>query len=299
MTNEPQNLISLIDSLRLRIEQLEKSDEAQKNRATKKRRLTLAFAAVGCLLSAGAGWTMSSSGLNLTQYMEFSDAPVNSPPLGTGVRWGRFDTPNAGVGGTTQILSMIAEGQETNSFLWPLYIQLSGTNQPNATALTSQSVGAYVRAVQRSSGSPWLAGYHSEIAHGMTSWEGQPTATNGTSILYNGEMTTTTDAGTTIGINIQNTSHSTHPADDAIRIQPGPMDWQNGIHFGSGGLGNIGINFDSASYLMGLDLANNSLRMNADQKIIMDQSGSVFLRFNSSTQRVEVVRNYNQVVASW
>lgn len=45
-------------------------------------------------------------------------------------------------------------------------------------------------------------------------------------------------------------------------------------------------------------LTDNSLRVNANQKIVPERFGTVFLRYNSSTSQVEIVKN-NIVVASW
>ncbi|MBB6368166.1 hypothetical protein FHR56_003331 [Xanthomonas sacchari] len=285
-------------SLMARVERLEQQLQAKDQRlrrAVTVNRVLLFGVAALVVASAGA---ITSVGEQLSQYMDFSSTPVSTPALDTSVRWGRRDASNVGPGYTNEILSLISESDQQNSFSWPLYIQLNATKHPNATQDSSQSVGATVRAFQRSTGSPWLAGFHSELFHGYDGIAGQNVATHGTSILFNGELTSYTNGGSTIGLNLLNTPGSSTAGTHAIQIQPGTRGWQNGIHFDSGALGNIGINFDQSNYNMGIDLGDNSLRMNANQRIILEKYGSVYLRYNSTSDKVELVKK-GSVVASW
>jgi hypothetical protein len=235
-----------------------------------------------------------------------SSSTVAFPPLDSFVTWARRDASSDTANHTTEILSLIGEGNKRTSYLWPLYIELRGTSDNGATMKSSQSVGATVRALVRSTGTPWTAGFHSEIAHGNDSLDG-PNAipTNGTSILMNGEMRSYSSGGETIGVNLQcvyTNSHSKN-CNHAINIQAGSATtvWQNGLHFDSSGsyiTGNVGINFDQAHYKLGLDLADNSLRLNANQKIFLDRSGTVFVWYNSTSGKIEFVR-HGSVVASF
>lgn len=264
------------------------------------RRIRRAGIAGAVLLTgtAVAGTIVYTSGATLQQYMQYQSS-VTPPPLDSMVTWGRTDVPGATQGSTSELLSLISDGSQTNSFMWPLYIELRGTTSGDATMPTSQSVGATVRSVVRSAGSPWTAGYHSELAHGRTDWASGPlVATQGTSILFNGEMRSFSTGGNTIGLNLQcvYTDSTSQHCDNGINIQTGAATtyWQNGIHFDSNGnyiSGNIGINFDQSHYNMGIDLADNSLRMNAGQKIIMEKNGTVYVWFNQVTGMVEVVKN--------
>jgi hypothetical protein len=272
------------------------------------RRTMVTIAAICAALAAGAALAelTTSHGLPLQQFMQFSAPHFTPPPLGTMVLWQRRDPPNLPQGDTNQILSLVQDASQKNSNSWPLYIQLSGTTDPGADISTSASVGSTVRAFNRSSGSPWLAGYHSEIYHGSTAIDalgGQQVETNGTSILYNGELISRSTHGRTIGLNLQNTIASTGSGVFAINIQStsDATGWQNGIHFedpAGGTAGNIGINFDAAHYNMGLDLADNSLRLNAGQKIYLEKTGAIYLSYNAKTQKVELVKS-GQTVASW
>lgn len=272
------------------------------------RLVMLASGLATCAAVAGsfaAGSFVEASRATLQQEMQY-ESNVSFPPLSSMVTWGRADEPNTPSGFTTELLSLIADGSQKNSFLWPLYIELRDTTSGSATMKSSQSVGATVRTIVRSTGSPWTAGFHSELAHGRTTWtDGTPVATKATSILFNGEMRSFAAGGETIGLNLQcvYTDSTSKHCDHGINIQGGSATtyWQDGIHFESFGgslAGDIGINFDQSHYNVGLDLGNNSLRLNAGQKIILDKTGNTFVRENPSTQAVEIVRN-GTVIASF
>jgi hypothetical protein len=247
--------------------------------------------------SFAAGAFVQSSRATLHQDMKY-ESEVSLPPLDSVVTWARVDDPNRAMGNTAELLSLIADGSQKNSFLWPLYIELRGTTSGDANMASSQSVGATVRTVVRSTGSPWTVGFHSEIAQGRSTWtDGAPVATKGTSILFNGEMRSFATGGRTIGVNLQcvYTDSTSQRCDTAINIQAGGATtyWQDGIHFESSGnvpAGNIGINFDKSQYKMGLDLADNSVRLNAGQKIFLDKDGAAYIWENPSTHAVEIVR---------
>jgi hypothetical protein len=264
-------------------------------------RATFAMLLVMLIAGAAFGHFADSPGEVLRQFMDFSTPHVTPPPLDTMVRWQRRDRENALLGQTNQIVSLIADASQQNSHTWPLYIQLAGTTNPNATLNSSQSVGSTVRGFNRSTGSPWMAGHHSEIYHGFTALDGQQVETQGTSILFNGEFTVRSAHGAAIGLNLQNTPLSTSPALHAINIQStsATANWQNGIHFeGSGTAGNTGINFDAAQYTLGINLADNSLRLNAGQKVMLDSTGNTYLWYNPAVAKVQVVRS-SVVVATW
>ena len=269
----------------------------------RRRTLQLLLTTLTCFIGVGAlfGHFADSAGAVLQQFMDYSTPHVTPPPLDTAIRWQRRDAVGAPVGYTNEILSLIAEADQRNSYTWPLYIQLAGTTDPTADQLTSQSVGATVRAFNRSTGSPWLAGYHSELHHGVGSVGGPAINTRGTSILFNGELISKSANGATIGVNVQNTPESTVPGTHAINIQSGSTTagWQNGLHFdGVGTAGNIGVNFDTAHYNLGLDLADNSMRLNAGQKIYLEKFNQVYLWYNPQVARIQLIKS-GIVVASW
>ena len=301
MSDSQKDLIASIRNLESRIESLELAASRQK--VGSRRNLTVAMAmALVLVAGAGLGHLADSKGATLLQFMDYSSPHVVPPPLDTMVRWQRRDVENAPVGSTNQIISLIADANQKNSHTWPLYIQLAATSSPDATQATSGSVGAYVRAFNRSAGSPWVTGYHSELYHGYASITGPQVEANGTSILYNGEMLTKSRHGVTIGLNLQNTVDSTGPATHAINIQAANAlaTWQNGIHFdGRGVAGNVGINFDVARFQnMGIDLGDNSIKLNAGQKIYLDSTGKTYLWCNTGASRIEIVRA-GQRVAAW
>jgi hypothetical protein len=288
--------------LRSKIEQLE--GQLARRRVSAVRRVVTMTIVVALLVGGGAVFAhlADSQGAALQQYMDYSTPHITAPPLDSMVRWGRRDIVNAQPGFTNQILSLIADANQKNSHTWPLYIQLSATNSPEATLQSSGSVGAYVRAFNRSTGSPWVAGYHSEIYHGFTALGGQQVEANGTSILFNGEMLTKSQHGLTVGLNLQNTVDSTGPATHAINIQAAnaTATWQNGIHFdGAGVVGNTGINFDNAKFQkQGINLGDNSIALNAGQRVYLDASGKTYLSYNPAISKIELVRA-GQRVGTW
>jgi len=285
--------------LEQRINALEQT-MARKLRAVRWAALSI-VAAFG-IVTATVLVAQTDAGKALFQVMDFSTPPVSAPPLDASVRWERRDPVNAKQGDTNALLALIADANQRNSNTWPLYIQLNATTDPNATVATSGNVGAYVRAFNRSAGSPWLAAYHSEIYHGFTSLGGQQVETNGTSILFNGELLSKSSHGVTIGLNLQNTPDSTGPGTYAINIQSAnPVaTWRNGIHFdGAGTVGDVGINFANAHFAsLGMDLGNNSLRLNGGQRIFLDQSSAVYLTYNAQARQVQLVKS-GKTVAVW
>jgi hypothetical protein len=299
------NMMATIDALQCRIAALERKSNLRAVVA-RKYWLVPSFIAVAMVCGVAAAQLHIVKNMSLLQFMDFSTPAVTPPPLDTSVRWQRRDPVNTPLGNTNQILSLIADANQRNSYTWPLYIQLSGTTDPNADIHTSQSVGSTVRAFNRSTGSPSVIGHHTEIYHGMTAIPalgGHQVEANGTSVMFNGELTTNSNHGRTVGLNLQNTPASTAPGTDAINIQstsPSAI-WQNGVHFESPGApiaGNIGINFDAAHYNMGIDLAENSLRLNAGQKIYLEKFSQVFIWYNPATARIELMKS-GQLVAAW
>src|SRR4051812_48419885 len=145
--------------------------------------------------------SVTSSGSMLTQRMDFSEQAVDPPPLDSGVTWARRDVANVGAGYTNEVLSLISDNAQTNSYSWPLYIELRGTTSPQADINTSQSVGSTVRLFNQSLGSPWMVGFHSEIWHAQDR-DNKPVAANGTSIGFNCEVGRKGSTGRTIGVNV-------------------------------------------------------------------------------------------------
>src|SRR5262249_44837679 len=190
-----------------------------------------------------------------------------------------------------QVLSIVEEATQQNSFSWPLYVHLSGTTHPGATPETSQSVAVTARAYQRSTGSPWLAGFHSEVHHGYNDVTKTTVPTQGTSIMFNGELSRFSSSGRTIGMNLQAHDGTTY-LNEAINLQSASptVYWANGLHFE--GPYNVGINFDEATSNMGIELRANSMRMDPGQKIYLDGYRSqAWISFNPGTQKVEIFRD--------
>ncbi|AKJ06321.1 Hypothetical protein AA314_07947 [Archangium gephyra] len=87
--------------------------------------------------------------------------------------------------------------------------------------------------------------------------------------------------------------------DDAINLQSTSSQayWSNGVHFE--GPYNIGINFDTATTNMGIDLRDNSIRMNAGQKFYLDGArGRAYLTYDATFDRIEMWKN-GSVIEAW
>jgi len=259
------------------------------------------------MASAAVALTFAQDGDRPSNQSPQRDAAPRFPPLDSLTTWGRTDLAGANsVGYTTEVLSLVTDGSQTNSYQWPLYVEMRGTTSANATQQSSQSAGAVIRGVVRSPGSPWTAGVHSEIAHGESAWlAGKPVATSGTSIAFNGEIRSFSTGGVTTGLNLQcaYTDSTSKFCDNGINIQAGAAStyWQSGIHFEAAGnysSGNVGINFDQSQYNIGIDLANNSLRMNAGQKFILDKNGAAYISYDATKDVVQIVK-HGTVVTSF
>jgi hypothetical protein len=200
-------------------------------------------------------------------------------------------------------MSLISDNSEKNSYA---YVELRGTTHEEADQDTSQSVGSTVKFYNRSVKTPWVVGFHSEAQHGVfgpADPKHLPIHAKGVSIGFNCEVIRKTEHGTVIGLNIQNTNRSIAFGDSAIKIQStvGALrpvgefghyncGWDNGILFEGAGLsaGKVGINFGNSEYETGIDLGDNSIRLNEGQKIFLERSGQVWIEYNASTEHVEL-----------
>jgi hypothetical protein len=279
---ELDSLKSTNDALRQRLEQLEN-------------------AVMGVVASPAQAISNAASELHTDadSLRPFSTPEVTSPPIESDVAWLRRDPSGVGAGYTNMLLALISENTQTNSFSWPLYVELRGTSSSSATQTTSQSVGATVRAYNSSIGSPWLAAFHSEPHHGEN-WEGKTSNANGTTIGYNMELSRLTSYGTAIGIELQNTVNFSANGDIGLNIVSTGSNkgWGSGIYFqGGAGAGNVAINME-AQYNLGLDLGPNSMRMNAGEKVILEHYGTAWLSYNPTTGNIELYKN-SKLVASF
>jgi hypothetical protein len=240
---------------------------------------------------------IASAGCPLTQYMGF-DEPLSPPPLDTAIRFDRRSEVNV-PGYTHEIVSLIAEHHQPNSFCWPLYIELHATDHPDAVQDTAQSVGATVRLYNPGPG--WAASYHTDLIH----------QSNGVSLGVNVELTRDgAPGGTALGVNIQNTAHSNVAGDAAVQIQGADgHGWNDGVRVdsvcgtavhllnsrASAVAGERGVWLEGR-YDVGLDLGANNLRMEAGQRILLEGTSQVYLRYNPDNGRIEFVYEPRGVV---
>ncbi len=261
--------------------------------------------------------TLTAQGLQpLMNFQAPLDAMGNYPPLDSSVSWSRLHRQKS-PGSTSELLSLIMEAEGDGAFPWPLYIQLV-----SRTTSTGEATGTYVRMFNEEGG--WAAAYHTDLYHLGT----------GTSIGANIELTRTDStanlpggtypplpaqpAGRAIGLNIQNTTHSTAHGDQAINIQGGAGrswhaavniedqnvgtdgvavggQWENGVHLK--GTGTTGLMIDG-QYGSGITLAHNDIRLSSGSRIYLDDAADVYVQYNASNQTIEFVYRPKGVVAS-
>lgn len=276
-----------------------REDVSRRGLLAKSGAVALGAAAASAGLAARPADADANSGQTLVQYMDF-DGPISgAPPLSSDVTWTRTDA--RGGSGTREILSLISSNTAASSFAWPLFVELQATTSPSATLANSHSTAIQCRAYNRSTGSPWVACLHLEPHHGEFENNGAAVpGAQGITVGMSCEVTRKASGGTCVGVEVMSTGPSSSAPDAALQIDSasGGPGWATGIKFVGSGNGNIGIDFQN-SYSMGIDLKNNDLRMNKNRKILLEASGSVFLRYNDNNGRIELVKGYTNVVASW
>lgn len=294
-----------------------------------RRGLLLAAGAAGIVAATGGlviarpsvAGAATQSGYGLTQTMlNFQNSPGNfgpivweydtslSPPplIDSAVIITRNDPASVTAGRVNTVLGLFSDNSQRNSYAWALYVEVRATTSSSATEASSQSAGVVVRSYNRSTGATWVSTVHSEPHHGEDQNQNSVIAANGTTIGVNCELNRQTTAGSAYGYHVENVPRSTANGDAGLQITSSPRSgggvngWTDGIRFaGTGsGDGNIAINMQQASYAMGIDLAANSLRLAAGQKIYLESTGTTWLSYNPSTHNIELYKN-NVLVKSW
>ena len=199
--------------------------------------------AAGVALVSSDTALAAGSGSQLYTNESFGN-PVVPPALMSSVVWTNTDPAGLSLGQTSETLSLITECTQTNSYAWPIYVELRATTSPSATKDSSNNGAVNVRLYNGSSGgSPWSVGYHSEVHHGQNNTGDVQTtypSFAGTSLGVNVEVTRMASAGFVAGLEV-NSLGSSYGADAAIDINGDSNAWNNGIQFRAPG--NIGINF--------------------------------------------------------
>lgn len=176
------------------------------------------------------------------------------PPLDTIVRWSRedhVDTP-----GTRQILSLIQEERANHAYPWTLYSQL--TTQHTG----GDAVVYYARLHKQGPG--WSAGFHSELFnHARAVGLG---ANIEMSNFFQGESQI-------IGMEMQ--ALGPEDCDCGIQIE-GKGRFRTGIRVRCPGDTGIDV---AGRYGVGLNLRENSIRLNEGSFIELDEKGEVRIRY--------------------
>ena len=115
--------------------------------------------------------------------------------------------------------------------------------------------------------------------------EPHQTAGSGATIGVNVEALKEGSAsGRVIGVHVQS---NTSNCDQAINIQ---NSWATGIHFETTSSGTRGI-WMRGSFTVGLDMGDNHIRLKANKHIALDETEAVFIKYNSTSNRIELWRS--------
>ncbi|MGO8947346.1 MAG: hypothetical protein ACLQUY_06735 [Ktedonobacterales bacterium] len=177
------------------------------------------------------------------------------------------------------LLSLIYEVSQdaTDSYAYPLYVQLRTAHT------TGDCTG--INSTMFQTGDGWATAIHAE-----------PHQDDGAGITIglNVEASRSAGTGRIIGANIEAANGY---GDQGINIQSGPVStWGTGLNFDWNSQGTRAI-WIQGNWVVGLDLGNNHMRMNAGQKICLEPTEAVYLTYNPSSQRIEFWRDGDMVAS--
>lgn len=274
--------------------------------------LSLAGAAELTVPAVQAAPADSSDGYTLQSSEIFSDGPfaASLPPLDSSVTWSRginhtdtaptaqqqaaqhiADNPSISgqppttvkllpYSGTHELLSLIYEVTPAASefYAYPLYVQLrTAHDSGDCTGINSTMF---------QTGGGWATAIHAEPHQD----EGA-----GITIGVNVEANRSAGTGRVIGANVLSSQGGLN---EAVNIQTGDgCSWETGLNFDYGSQGTRAI-WIQGKWVVGLDLGNNHMRMNAGQKICLEDTDGVYLTYNPHSQRIEFWR-FGSLVASF
>lgn len=264
---------------------------------TRRNRLLATIAALvvivasGIALASSTTWYVALPGaIPLSSAMSFSAHPTRMPALDTPIDLRRALTSteaNAGAGYTHSLVGLMLENRTGSAlgYPWLMHAELD-TNH----AAGADGVILHTRMYNRGSG--WAASFHTD-AQALGS---------GTTIGVNVEASTASSARN-IGVNIQAKSRSQEGPTagwmaQAINVQTDPgVGVDSGVQF-DGARMNTGIRFTPGStsqraiwiegtHAVGVDVGANPIRMNAGTPIQLESTGTITLRYNPATYRIE------------
>jgi len=75
--------------------------------------------------------------------------------------------------------------------------------------------------------------------------------------------------------------------EEAINIQSDPRaQWKIGIHFDQGSKGTRAVRIEG-EFVVGIEMGNNSIRMNKGAELIFEETGRFYVKYNPATDRIE------------
>jgi hypothetical protein len=183
-------------------------------------------------------------------------------PLDTMLLFERGDDNN-GQAITHEVLSLIHQEKGKHSYPWTLYASLETHHETGDACVACSRLHKH--------GPGWSSGLHSEVFN----------HNRGVALGVNIEMSNdyTGPSQTVVtGLNIQAVGGSA-PMQHGIQIHDGANHFQTAIHLP--GKGTTGIDLPGA-FQVGLNLHNNSLRLNEGACVELDSKGQIKLRYRNN-----------------
>jgi hypothetical protein len=219
-----------------------------------------------------AAATPKAAGEPVTTRMRQGEPPVQ--PLDTMLLFERGDDNN-GKAITHEVLSLVHQEKGKNSYPWTMYASLETHHETGDACVVCSRLHKH--------GPGWSSGLHSEVFNHH----------RGVALGVNIEMSndyTGAEQTMVTGLNIQAVGGSA-PMQNGIQIHDGGNHFQTAIHLP--GKGAIGVDMPG-SFGVGLNLHNNSVRLNEGACVELDAKGQIKLRYRNN--RIEFL-NGEQCIA--
>jgi hypothetical protein len=204
--------------------------------------------------------TTSATGEPVTTRMRRGEPP--SQPLDTLLLFERGDDNN-GKAITHEVLSLIHQEKGKHSYPWTMYASLETHHETGDACVVCSRLHKH--------GPGWSSGLHSEVFNHH----------RGVALGVNIEMSNDysgAEQTTVTGLNIQAVGGSA-PLQHGIQIHDGGNRFQTAIHLP--GKGATGVDL-SGAFQVGLNLHNNSVRLNEGACIELDGQGRIKLRYRNN-----------------
>ena len=209
---------------------------------------------------SAAATTTKATGEPVTTRMRRGEPPTQ--PLDTMLLFERGDDNN-GRAITHQVLSLVHQEKGKQSYPWTMYASLETHHETGDACVVCARLHKH--------GPGWSAGLHSEVFNHK----------RGVALGVNIEISNDypgSDQTVVTGLNIQAVGGSA-PMQHGIQIHDGGNHFQTAVNLA--GNGTTGVDLPG-SFQVGLNLHNNSLRLNEGACVELDAKGQIRLRYRNN-----------------